>query len=234
MKFIINTLSVFILLIPVVLFAQADSSKLVEIPIQGSDDGLGGYINTLYFLAISIAAILAVIKLIIGGVKYMLTDVVTSKADAKSEIKGALLGLLLIISAFVILNTINGQIIENRALDGIDKVDQSTPARGAGGGIIQTPNPGSMSTTTIGEGRTALRDARLDCENPPKYGRFTVTGSSGSCQLPSSVEQYPGSECTGRCSQTAATKKYNTWVNECTSTGGITKGSRPDTVCVKY
>ena len=42
----------------------------------------------------------------------MLTDVVTSKEDAKKDIQAALTGLLIIISAVVILTTINPNLVK--------------------------------------------------------------------------------------------------------------------------
>lgn len=71
----------------------------------------GDFLNTLYAIAIAIAALLAVIKIAIGGLKYMLSEVVTSKADAKKDIRGAILGLLIVIGAFLILGTINSQLV---------------------------------------------------------------------------------------------------------------------------
>jgi hypothetical protein len=68
------------------------------------------YINALYIFAITAGALLAVIKLIVAGVKYMFSDVVTTKSDATKEIKGALLGLLIVVGSVVILNTINPDI----------------------------------------------------------------------------------------------------------------------------
>jgi hypothetical protein len=99
---------------PIAVFAQQKYMPLVEIP--GITDGGGAsfseYINFLYILSITIAALLAVIKIVIAGVKYMLTDIVTSKEEAKKDIRKALLGLLLIMGAVLILNVINPQLTE--------------------------------------------------------------------------------------------------------------------------
>ncbi len=86
---------------------------LVGIPgIDANEPGLGAYINALYRLAISLAALLAVVKIVIAGAKYMLDDIVTHKEEAKQDIWGALMGLLVIIGAVVILNTINSDLTE--------------------------------------------------------------------------------------------------------------------------
>jgi len=84
--------------------------------VDYSGIGFGDYINALYRLAISIAALLAVIKIIYAGVQYMFSDIVTQKEDAKKDIQGALLGLLIIIGAVIILNTVNTDITKNEIL----------------------------------------------------------------------------------------------------------------------
>lgn len=65
------------------------------------------YIEALYTLAITIAAILAVFKLMWAGVQYMLSEVVTKKESAKKDIRNALLGLVIILVAVTLLNAIN-------------------------------------------------------------------------------------------------------------------------------
>jgi len=80
---------------------------LVGIPGVNPDSDLGTYINALYVLSISLAALLAVIKIIVAGVKWMLTDLISGKEEAKKDIQGALTGLLIVISAVLILTVIN-------------------------------------------------------------------------------------------------------------------------------
>lgn len=108
--------------------AVTDFIPLVGIPgIADSDlatTGFGDYINALYRLSISIAALLAVIKIVAAGAKYMLSDIVTHKEDAKKDIQGALLGLLVIIGAVIILTTINTDITKNTiAIDRLTNLD---------------------------------------------------------------------------------------------------------------
>jgi hypothetical protein len=104
-------LSFFILLLtPTLTLAQVAYTPLVGLPGVDTGGDFNKFINTLYILSISIAALLAVIKITIAGVKYMLTDVVTSKSEAKKDIQGALLGLLVVISAVMILTFINPQL----------------------------------------------------------------------------------------------------------------------------
>lgn len=84
-------------------------TPIVNLPrIQGAESlSAESYINALYFLAITVAALIAIVKIIFAGVKYMLSGVITDKGSAKKDIQGALFGLLIILSAVLILNTIN-------------------------------------------------------------------------------------------------------------------------------
>jgi hypothetical protein len=66
---------------------------------------------------------MAVVKIIFAGVKYMLSDLVTSKEAAKKDIRGALIGLLIVLGAVLILNTINPQLKGLTALDGLTTVN---------------------------------------------------------------------------------------------------------------
>jgi hypothetical protein len=62
-----------------------------------------------------------------------------TKGDAKSEITGALLGLLLIVGAYVILNVINPQLLENDLTGNFKKIPASTPAKTSSLGTMATP-----------------------------------------------------------------------------------------------
>lgn len=109
--------------------SAVDYVPLVGIPgLSNPEDlTLENYINALYILAISIAAFLAVVRLIMAGIKYILTDVVPNKESAKKDIFNSLLGLLIILSAFLILNTINPQLTNLAALSNIDTVSVYIP-----------------------------------------------------------------------------------------------------------
>lgn len=108
MKNFLITSCLIILFLPILTFAQG-YEPLVGIPgvNPNASGGFDTYINTLYALSISIAALLAVIKIIIAGVKWMMTDIVTTKGEAKKDIQGALIGLLIVLAAVLILTVIN-------------------------------------------------------------------------------------------------------------------------------
>lgn len=115
----------FVLALPGVVLSQTPEFKpLVGIPgIPTTNATFGDYMNALYALAISLAGLLAVVKIVIAGAKYMLSDIVTSKEDAKKDIKGALFGLLIVLAAALILYVINPQLAQNNIILSEIKVD---------------------------------------------------------------------------------------------------------------
>lgn len=68
---------------------------------------LAQLLNRLFFTAISIGAILAVIKIMWGGYTYMASNLWTSKDSAKKTIQNAVIGLLILLSVYLILYQIN-------------------------------------------------------------------------------------------------------------------------------
>lgn len=108
----ITTFALIISFIPLAVTNAAEVYYKPLVGIPGVDTtNFDSFISTLYALSISIAGLLAVIKIIWAGVKYMLTDVVTTKGEAKKDIQGALVGLLVVLSAVLILTVINPNII---------------------------------------------------------------------------------------------------------------------------
>lgn len=136
------------LLIPFIVSAQGGDwtpyyEPMVEIPgvtdITAQNGGavLSQYVNALYGLAIVIAGMIAVIKLVLAGAKYMMSDSFTSKGAAIEDIKGALLGILIILTAFLILATINPR------LTGIDFLPENQVAVDASAGLDYWTNFGN-------------------------------------------------------------------------------------------
>lgn len=115
-----------LIVLPVSTQAQIDYIPLVGIP--GVDlaaaNTLGQYIDALYIFIISIAALIAVVRLVMAGVKYILSDVINTKESAKKDIKTSLLGLLIVLGAVLILETINPQLTNLTALDNLETFEE--------------------------------------------------------------------------------------------------------------
>lgn len=81
----------------------------------------------IYTVAIGIGSILAVIMVIIGGIKYTVMESFDVKTDAKKQITAAFLGLILLLASYLILKTINKDLL---------KFNDTLP-KSNGGGIAQ-------------------------------------------------------------------------------------------------
>lgn len=98
----------------------------------GSDINLGIYMKGLFITIVGLAIVFAVVMVVMGGVQYVIGGLTSEKAAGKKKIQSAVLGLLLILSSWVILNTINpgllsaGLNIEQIAIDENDQ-DDSPP-----------------------------------------------------------------------------------------------------------
>src|SRR3989344_6681203 len=86
-----------------------ESGKLSE--LFKTDQNLVTYLNTLFKLAITVGAILAVLRLLYAGYMYMASDVWTSKETAKGIFRDVFLGLFLLLSIYIILAQINPNLL---------------------------------------------------------------------------------------------------------------------------
>ena len=73
---------------------------------------LGEFLTSLFNIAISVGAILAVLRIGYAGFKYMTTDSAGEKGGAKEIIQNAVLGLLLLLGIVLILERINPDILK--------------------------------------------------------------------------------------------------------------------------
>ena len=80
----------------------------------------GNYLNILIKLFLGICGVLAVIMIVMGGIEYMTSELISSKEAGKESIRNALLGLLLALGAYLILNTINPDLL-NVCLNNLPK-----------------------------------------------------------------------------------------------------------------
>ena len=86
-------------------------------PLPGLGDsvdttqGVGSYINVLIKITIGLISVLAVVMLVVGGIEYMVSNIAGEKASAKSRMTNAIFGLILMLSSYLILNTINPKLV---------------------------------------------------------------------------------------------------------------------------
>jgi hypothetical protein len=127
------------------------------------------YIPGLFRLMIAIATGLAVLMLIFAGIKYMSTDAFSGKEEAKGIIENALWGLLLAMSAWLIVFTVNPNLV---------KFDLSIPVTE----IKTTTTPGT-SPDGLQENTTkavaGLKEACTNCN-------IRITSTTGDSHDPNS------------------------------------------------
>ena len=73
--------------------------------------GFATYLNAMIEVVIGLCAVLAMIMIIMGGIQYMTSELVSGKQEGRKKITQAILGLLLALGAFAILNTINPDLL---------------------------------------------------------------------------------------------------------------------------
>lgn len=137
---------------------------------EGESGDFATYFKNVYLLALWIVGISALFMLVVGGFLYLSSAGNTSTLGyAKKTIYGALIGLVIALISWLLLNTINAD-LTNLKLSGLSGAVGSGAGSGTGTPSAGT-GPGGSSTTgtyTHDEAVAALRAAGID-----------VTSSSG-------------------------------------------------------
>jgi hypothetical protein len=95
------------------------------------DNKIGGYLNVMIRIFIGICAVLAVIMIVVGGLEYMTSELISNKENGKHRIRGAIFGLILALGAWTILNQINPDIL-NTDLASLKSVEVTVELGGEG------------------------------------------------------------------------------------------------------
>jgi 3D (Asp-Asp-Asp) domain-containing protein len=118
---------------PIIAAGEAPVSYELLTPLPGIEDTPGSgkvtindqylekYFKQLYKMGIMIATGLAVLMIMWGGVEYMTTDAMGGKEEGKEKIQSAVMGLLLALGSFIILRTIDPNLVNVNVV--IDRVD---------------------------------------------------------------------------------------------------------------
>lgn len=80
--------------------------------LAGDNCPLGTYISTFFSLFLGVVGVLAFLMIVIGGIEYMTAEAISSKREGKERIQNAILGLLLALASWLILNTINPKLLD--------------------------------------------------------------------------------------------------------------------------
>jgi hypothetical protein len=83
------------------------------ISIARTTTSTAAFFSDLFPTLVKVIAAIAVLSIAYWGIQYMLSNVAGTKGVSKDRIWNSLIGLLLALSAFLILNIINPRIIES-------------------------------------------------------------------------------------------------------------------------
>ena len=83
----------------------------IGVGLGAQESSLGNYLSILFKTLIGLAGGIAVLIIVVSGLQYILSEVPGIKSSSKGRIGEALIGLILALSAWLILNTINPDLI---------------------------------------------------------------------------------------------------------------------------
>jgi hypothetical protein len=95
-------------------------------------DSMSSYLNNVFTYALIIVSTVAVFALMYYGITYLTTDIVNKKAEGKDGLIKVLSGLLFIFTAWLVLNSINPDLLRNAVNFGIGSTSTLS-----GGAVVQ-------------------------------------------------------------------------------------------------
>lgn len=110
---------------------------------------IGEYLNLIFRIGIGLCAVLAVIMLIVNGIMYMGEESVFGKTEAKKRLLNSVIGLLLALGSWVILNTINPALTGKDGLSISSAETVITPLYDRGASDPKKANGESVNCTPV-------------------------------------------------------------------------------------
>ncbi len=154
------------------------SFVLVSIPCANNGT-IGECVSGLYNWSLAIVGVVAFVQIIYAGFLYLTAAGNTSKTgDAMSKISNAVLGIVLLFSSYLILNTINPDLVggginlPNLKDDPVQKVDYNNPPNNLPENLPE--NPSANPPSTWSEEKTAFTFTNLGSGAYQKNGLFYI------------------------------------------------------------
>lgn len=161
-------------LIPYTTSADYDS-YLAPLPgLAGQPAGLKGFLEGLFQVLIVIAGILAMIMIVIGAITYLSTDAFSGKSSGREMMLNAVLGLVMALGAWIILNTINPNLASSLSI----KIPQATLHVTEGDASVY----GNQATTSAGGTITAF--------TLPQNIGLNCPGNGGPSAIPAIIDSF--------------------------------------------
>ncbi len=163
-------------------------------PLPGFDQSgqtdFSTFLNSLFKIAIAAGAIIAVAMLVYSGIVYMVSGAIGTKSAALKRIQASLWGLLLLISSYLLLYTINPRLVGQNpdgtisATPTVQTAPVQNPSLSGGtscnGGVLTTA---STDTSSIQSFQNSCR-TKQGSVVPASGGTFVCVGSDMYTQIP--------------------------------------------------
>jgi hypothetical protein len=104
----------FVSLVPLLVLGEGFVPLSPNLPVDtgtGWDMTIGGLINSFFSIAVFGSATLAVVMIAFGGIEWMLSNTPMKIGNGRERVTNAIFGLVVVLSAVLILKTINPNII---------------------------------------------------------------------------------------------------------------------------
>lgn len=159
-----------------------DDSYTLLAPIPGLEKindsaGIGGYLEKIFLIGIGLAGVLAVVMIVINGIVYMGDESVFGKTKAKERILMAIGGLVLALGAWVVLNTINpdlvGSTLSIKSVDIEIVGDTNAPIS------VDKPNASSIGIVCNGGGKANIPTIAKSFSGKMTYSQDIPKGQPG-------------------------------------------------------
>ena len=151
-------------------------------------DSFANYVNSLYRLLVLVGSVLAVVFFAIGGFLYMTGEALDTKEAGRSRMRGAVLGLLLLLAPYIILNAINPDLLKlSLVIPGVS-YRTPTPVTTSGyryGATAEEHSAADAAGRKIIDAGTlsADRQSLIQSDCVSYGGQLVVTGTSYSCSV---------------------------------------------------
>lgn len=174
---VLTTIGSVVFILPHLALAQG-FVPLTKIPEYTGTTDIGSFFNAAFRLGLIIAATLAVVMITLGGIEYMTTDSISKKSGGREKIQNAIIGLLIALLIWIILSTINPNLLkfnfkvpkpngDNSALPG-----GGLPEGGSGGANFDIDAANQQDSAEEQAARNAQLEAvRLRCPYTDTVGR---------------------------------------------------------------
>jgi hypothetical protein len=142
----------------------------------------------MFQIGVALAGVIGVLLIVVGGFQYMTTDAIGKKEDGRKQILNAVYGVILALTAWLILNTINPGLL-NFSIGAyeinkpVNQTTESSTVAHVGGCSAHTINGSEIESgdtwPSDAQAVATLRNAGVDISSTGGYQACTTVGQTG-------------------------------------------------------